>query len=184
MGLFGSPKPAGLDDAAVEFSFGDREPNAGPLEVVESLVETVKWLESARKLVAEGGGTCCLAVCAPNPIDGAALELTLGEIAERFANGLRSHDKIFRHGRDKLLIALPHVKPDDTDSVLRRLSEMISRTPFKMPGNGLDLSLSVSLGGIMMDSTPIQDMINRADKAMEAGRIAGNYICMWTADLN
>lgn len=180
MGLFGTPQPV---NANVEFAFGDREPNTGPLEVVESLVAAVEWLENARNLVAAGGGTCCLAVCAPNPIDGAALELTIGEIAERFSISLRSHDRIFRHGRDKLLIALPHVKPKDTESVLTRLSEMISRTPFKMPGNGLDLSLSVSLGGIMMDGTPIEALINRADKAMEAGRIAGNYICMWTPDL-
>lgn len=181
MGLFGSPSSS---ESTEEFRFGDREPNAGPLDVIESLVESVAWLEKARNLVAMGGGTCCLAVCAPNPIEGAALDLTVGEIAGRFATNLRSHDRIFRHGRDKLLIALPHVQPKDTEAVLTRLSDMISRMPFKMPGNDLDLSLSVSIGGIMMDSTPIQNLINRADKAMEAGRISGNYICMWTPDLS
>ncbi|MBE9551884.1 MAG: diguanylate cyclase [Proteobacteria bacterium] len=155
----------------------------GPLPVADNIVEMVQWLENARKKVAEGSAQCCVVVCAPNPIEGAALELTVGEIADRFACSLRSYDKIYRHGREKLLIALPHVNTDDAPSVLQRLHDIVERMPFKMPGNGLDLSVTVSLGGAMMDGSPVQELINRADKAMEAGRNSGNRNCIWSPEL-
>lgn len=183
MGLFGTPKSLAGNNGA-EFEFGERKELTGPLPVVENLIDTVQWLENARQKVASGGGTCCLVVCAPNPIDGIAMELTVDEIANRFAHSLRSYDAIFRHGRDKLLVALPHVKPSDAPGVLQRLNAIIARLPFRMPGRGLDISVTVSLGGVMMDSNPVQQLINRADKAMEAARISGNHTCMWTSDLH
>lgn len=183
MGLFGTPKSS-AGNSAGEFEFGERKEMTGPLPVVENLIDTVQWLENARRKVATGGGSCCLVVCAPNPIEGVAMELTVGEIANRFAHSLRSYDAIFRHGRDKLLVALPHVKPSDATAVLQRLKAIIARLPFRMPGKELDISVTVSLGGVMMDSSPVQDLINRADKAMEAARISGNHTCMWTSDLH
>jgi hypothetical protein len=184
MGLFGNPKtPAGGDDAA-GFEFGERKEMTGPLPVVDNLMEMVQWLEKARNKVTQGGASCCLVVCAPNPIEGAAMELTVDEIANRFAHSLRSYDAIFRYGREKLLVALPHVKPTDASAVLQRLSAIIARMPFKMPNQSVDISVSVSLGGVMMDSNPVQELINRADKAMDAGRISGICICMWTSDLH
>ena len=175
-GSTGASAPAG-------FEFGERKKLNGPLLVVDNIVEMVQWLESARNKVAEGNNGCCIAVCAPNPIAGAALELTVGEIADRFAVSLRSYDKIFRHGRDKLLIALPNVKPDEAAAVLRRLHDIVERTTFKMPGNGLGLAVTVSLGGALMDHSPVQEIINRADKAMDAGRISGNRNCIWSPEL-
>ena len=100
-----------------------------------------------------------------------------------YAASLRSYDKIFRHGRENLLIALPHVKPEEATTVLQRLHDIVERMPFKMPGNGLDLSVTVSLGGALMDNSPVQEIINRADKAMEAGRLSGNRNCIWSPDL-
>jgi hypothetical protein len=35
----------------------------------------------------------------------------------------------------------------------------------------------------LMDGSSVQELINRADKAMEAGRISGNRTCIWSADL-
>lgn len=183
MGLFGTPK-ASAGNGTGEFEFGERKEMTGPLPIVENLIDTVQWLENARKKVSTGGGMCCLVVCAPNPIEGVAMEQTVGEIANRFAQSLRSYDAIFRHGRDKLLVALPHVKRSDAPAVLQRLKDIIARLPFKMPGKALDISVTVSLGGVMMDSAPVQELINRADKAMEAARISGNHTCMWTTDLH
>lgn len=183
MGLFGTPKTAAGNNAA-EFEFGERKELAGPLPIVDNLIETVNWLEGARKKVSTGGGSCCLVVCAPNPIDGVAMELTVDEIANRFSNSLRSYDAIFRHGREKLFVALPHVKAADAPAVLRRLHEIIARMPFKMPGRGLDMYVTVSLGGVMMDSSPVEELINRADKAMVVARISGDHTCIWTPDLH
>lgn len=189
MGIFGTPRTPvkkGSDaDVAkpTAFEFGEREDMDGPLPVVDNIVEMVEWLEKARSKVVESHATCCIAVCAPNPIAGAALELTVAEIAQRFAASLRAYDRIFRHGREKLLIALPHVKPDEARDVLQRLHDIVERMPFKMPGKELDMSVTVSLGGAMLDSAPVQELINRADKAMEAGRLSGNRTCIWSPDL-
>ena len=125
MGLFGNPKTPAGGNSAAGFEFGERKEMTGPLPIVDNLMETAQWLENARNQVVQGGASCCLVVCAPNPIEGAA-----------------------------------------------------------MPNQSVDISVSVSLGGVMMDSSPVQELINRADKAMEAGRISGNYTCMWTSDLH
>jgi hypothetical protein len=189
MGIFGTPRTqAGAigstgASAPAGFEFGERKETDGPLPIVDNIVEMVQWLENARNKVAESDADCCVAVCAPNPIEGAALQLAVGEIADRFAASLRSYDKIFRHGRENLLIALPHVKPEEATTVLQRLHDIVERMPFKMPGNGLDLSVTVSLGGALMDNSPVQEIINRADKAMEAGRLSGNRNCVWSPDL-
>lgn len=189
MGIFGTPRtPAGDGgnsgaSAPAGFEFGERQDLNGPLPVGDNIVEMVQWLESARNKVAEGNVNCCVVVCAPNPIEGAALELTVGEIADRFASSLRSYDRIYRHGRDKLLVALPHVKPDEAPAVLQRLHDIVDRMPFKMPGSGLDLSVTVSLGGAMMEGSEVQELINMADRAMDAGRLSGNRTCIWSSDL-
>ncbi|MDH5556322.1 MAG: GGDEF domain-containing protein [Alphaproteobacteria bacterium] len=189
MGIFGTPRTQPVAGESTEastpagFEFGERKDIDGPLPIGDNIVEMVQWLESARNKVAESNATCCVAVCAPNPIEGAALELTLGEIADRFAISLRSYDKLFFHGRGKLLIALPHVKPEDATSVMQRLHDIVERMPFKMPGSGLDLSVTVSLGAALMDGSSVQELINRADKAMEMGRISGNRNCIWSPEL-
>lgn len=195
MGIFGTPRSqvsvSGNADAKANananapagFDFGERREMDGPLPITDNIVEMVQWLENARLKVAEGNSDCCVAVCAPNPIDGAALELSVGEIADRFAVSLRSYDRIFRHGREKLLLCLPHVKSDDASAVLQRLHDIVERMPFKMPGNGLDLAVTVSLGGVLMDGSAVQELINRADRAMEAGRLSGNRTCIWSPDL-
>jgi hypothetical protein len=189
MGIFGTPRTrdgvaaGGGENSGSAFEFGERRELDGPLPIVDNIVEMVQWLENARSKVAEGKANCCIAVCAPNPIEGAALELTVGEIAERFAISLRSYDVIFRHGREKLLIGLPHVKPEEAETVLQRLQDIVERMPFKMPGNELDLAVTVSLGAALMDGSPVQELINRADRAMEAARISGNRTCIWSADL-
>jgi hypothetical protein len=157
MGIFGKPKSSAIGTEAAGFEFGERKVLDGPLPIVDSLVDTVQWLENARNRVAKGGASCCLVVCAPNPIEGAAMELTVGEIASRFAHSLRSYDAIFRYGRDKLLIALPHVKESDAAAVLQRLYAIVARLPFKMPNQSLDMSVTVSLGGVMMDSSAVQE---------------------------
>lgn len=189
MGIFGTPRTQSgasvstAKNAPAGFEFGERREMSGPLPIIDNIVEMVQWLENARIKITESNADCCIAVCAPNPIEGAALELSVAEIAERFAASLRSYDKIFRHGREKLVIALPHVKPEEATTVLQRLRDIVERMPFKMPGNGLDLSITVSLGAALMDGSPVQELINRADKAMEAGRISGNRNCIWSPDL-
>lgn len=189
MGIFGTPRAQNGVSADAEanapdgFDFGERKEMSGPLQVVDSIVDMVQWLEGARLKVAEGAGNCCIAVCAPNPIDGAALELAVGEIADRFSVSLRSYDKIFRHGREKLLLGLPHVKPEEAAAVMRRMHDIVERMPFKMPGKGLDLAVTVSLGAALMDGSPVQELINRADRAMEIGRISGNGSGIWSADM-
>lgn len=189
MGIFGTPRvqnsvSANVEaNAETEFDFGERKELKGPLPIVDSIVDMVQWLESARIKVAEGGGDCCIAVCAPNPIDGAALEFAVGEIANRFSLSLRSYDKIFRHGREKLLLGLPHVKPKEASAVMQRMHDIVERVPFKMPGGGMELAVKVSLGAALMDGCPVQELINRADKAMEAGRISGNWTGIWSADM-
>lgn len=183
MSIFGRPKNSVSESEIANFEFGERKEMQGPLPIVDNLVEMVQWIEKARKKVTQDDVDCCLAVVAPKPIDGVAMEPTIAEIANRFAIGLRSYDMIFRHGREKLVLALPHVKPEDAVSVLNRLGAMVSRVPFRMP-DGAEWSVTVVLGGVMMDKSPVQETINRADRAMELARISGDNVAMWSPELH
>ncbi len=183
MSIFGRPKKSVSDSEIANFEFGERKETQGPLPIVDNLVEMVQWIEKARKKVTENAADCCLVVVAPKPIDGVAMEPTIAEIANRFAIGLRSYDMIFRHGRDKLILALPHVKPEDAATVLARLGTMVSRLPFRMP-DGAEWSVAVALGGVMMDKSPVQETINRADRAMDLARLSGDNVAMWSPELH
>lgn len=170
----------GGDDSA---PFGTRKSKPGPLSVVNDLGIMTQWLETARGMVTRGAGRCCVAVCNPDPVDGLTIEELISEAANRFAHGLRSYDAIFLHGRDQVLVGLPYIKPTDVPNVLERLKELIVNNPFAM-ADGAIRQVTVSMGAVMVGVSPVQETVNRADKAMEAGRIGGrNRVCVWTPDI-
>lgn len=171
----------GCGDESAPFGVRVRKP--GPLPVVNDLNIMIQWLETARKMVERGAGRCCIAVCNPDPVDGLTVEEIIHEAASRFSRGLRSYDAIFLHGRDRVLVGLPYIKPTDAPNVLERLKGMVVENPFSLDG-GSDRLVTVSMGAAMVGVSPVQETVNRADKAMAAGRIGGrNSVCMWTPDV-
>ncbi len=155
----------------------------GPLPVVRDLVVMVARLSSERERVIAGQNGCCIVLCTPDQIPGFTMEQSVQTIAERFAGSLRGYDSIFRYGRNKILICLPFVAPREAESVMGRLREIAIGVPIHMPGQRF-VTARVSLGGAMMSTIDVQDTINRADRALEQGRmVGGSTVCMWTPDM-
>ncbi len=176
--------PATPDRASITAVKGpeDRD-KTGPLPIVNDLAAMVGRLSAERDRVVAGNNSCCVVVCAPDGVQGWSIEQAIDEVAERFANSLRAYDSIFLHGRDKILVCLPFVNAADAPNVMQRLRDLASRMPVTLPG-GTSGHIMVSVGGVMMDrAADVQTIINRADKAMEQGRILGKRICMWSPEL-
>lgn len=179
MSLFA--KSAESENARIK-AIDDRE-KSGPLPIVNDLVVLAARLSAERGRVIDDGSDCCVMVCSPDPVQGWSVEQALGEVAKRFAENLRAYDSIFLHGRDKILVCLPFVKHDDTTSVMERLRDLANRMPVTLPG-GTSGHITISVGGVMMDRvTEVQKIMNRADQAMEQGRLSGIRTCMWSLEM-
>ncbi len=50
--------------------------------------------------------------------------------------------------------------------------------------DGAEWSVAVALGGVMMDKSPVQETINRADRAMDLARLSGDNVAMWSPELH
>jgi len=173
-----TPDPADMRVRGPE----DRE-RTGPLPIVDDMVIMVGRLTAERDRVTAGNNSCCVVVCATDPIQGWSVEQAVGETARRFADSLRAYDSIFLFGRDKILVCLPFVTAADAPSVMQRLRDLANRMPVTLPG-GVSGHVTVSVGGVMMDrAAGVQQIINRADKAMEQARISGIRATLWSADM-
>jgi diguanylate cyclase (GGDEF)-like protein len=163
---------------------GDRSMDDGPLTIVKDIVALASRLAAEHERVVADKNTCCVVICAPDLVSGWRIEDLVRDIAERFAHSLRSYDSIFLYGREKILLCLPHVSAKDARSVLGRLRDMGAEQSVPMP-NGTTTLTTVSVGGVMMDrTTQVQEIIDRADRAMELARISGgNKTGMWSPDM-
>lgn len=180
--ISGSLSPDGASDAAIEIAQGVR---GEPLPVIRDVMAMAERLDAEWRLCATGKRSCCVLICRPDPVVGLPAALAAGEMAERYAANLRGYDAVFRHGRDKLLVCLPRIKPSDVRHVMMRLRERVTEAPVRL-ANDVLIRVAVSQGGAMMDrSVSVQVTIDRAESALAASRVAGpNGYCVWTPELH
>ena len=172
-----------MNVAATEIKGPEDRDKTGPLPIVNDLVVMAARLSAERDRVIESNGSCFVAVCTADSMQGWTREQSIAETASRFSNSLRAYDSIFLCGNEKILVCLPFVKHEDTASVMERLRDLASRMPVNLP-DGVTGHVNVSVGGVMMDrSADVPEMIERADKAMELGLLSGNRACMWSPDM-
>ena len=163
---------------------GDRIMDDSPLPIVKDIVALASRLAAEHERVLAGKNTCCVVICSPDLVSGWPIEDLVRDIADRFANNLRSYDSIFLYGRDKILVCLPHIKATDTRSVLGRLRDLSAGRSVPMPNGTMTLT-TVSVGGVMMNlATQVQETIDRADRAMELARNSGgNKVAIWSPNM-
>lgn len=177
-------KSASFSDADITRvkSHEDRD-KSGPLQIGRDGPAMAQRLSAERERVVSGDNTCCVLVCRPDGMQGMTMDEAVAETANRFANSLRAYDSIFLHGADRILVCAPFVKAGDATSVMERLRDLASRMPVTL-SDGTSGHIMVAVGGVMMErSADVTETIRRADKAMEQGRLSGNRMCLWTADL-
>ncbi len=182
MNIFAKKITAARSPETVVKDQSDRE-RTGPLPIGTDPAAMAVRLTAERDRMIGGTSNCCVMICTPDRMQGMTVSEMLAETANRFANSLRAYDSIFMYGEDRVLVCLPFVRVGDTPSVMARLRDLAHRMPVNLPGDTSG-HMTIAVGGAMMDrATPVQTTIDRADKAMEQGRLSGNRTCMWTPDM-
>ncbi len=93
--------------------------------------------------------------------------------AERLKDKLRSFDLVARLGGEEFVVILPDVYEQRAHLIAERLRASIADEPFLSSAGAL--SITASIGGTFIDSTPqaINEVLARADKCLYEAKAAG-----------
>jgi two-component system cell cycle response regulator len=108
----------------------------------------------------------------------AAGDAVLVEVAQRLADNIRAGDLLARIGGEEFLIALPGAALPEARAVAERLCQVVKERPIALPGGALltittSIGLAVSHAGAPLQREDVQDMIDRADRALLTSKSAG-----------
>jgi two-component system cell cycle response regulator len=99
-------------------------------------------------------------------------DIVLRELAARLRERVRREDVVGRWGGEEFVVALPETTPDGAAAVAESLREAIALTPIES-GEGLRLEVTVSIGVAAWTGQELQDLVDRADRALYAAKAAG-----------
>lgn len=155
-----------------------------PIPIVRDETAMIRALQAEFAAVQRDEKTCCLLIVRPNAAEGVSGAGLMAALGDRFSRCLRPYDGLFAFGPDRYLISLPHIKPEDTATVMNRLRGQVADEPLQIENVG-EVSATVSIGGMMIDpALPLQDNIERANQALgEAWHESGDDVCRWSPDL-
>jgi len=107
-------------------------------------------------------------------------DFVLATVSGLLIESLRPYDTVYRYGGEEFLICLPEIGPEEARRVLERVRERVARQPIAIDG-GKELAVTVSFGLTMMTPRrPIEELIERADKALYAAKEGGrNRVEVW-----
>jgi hypothetical protein len=152
-----------------------------PIPIVHAETDMIRALQAEFAAVERQDKTCCLVIVKPE----AAEAGVVAAVGERFSRSLRPYDGLFAFGTGRYLISLPHIKLEDTVTVMDRLRGRIADHPFEVEGKS-PILVPASLGGAMIEAAlPLQDNIARANQALNVALAGGgNQVCIWSSDLD
>ncbi|SEQ27677.1 diguanylate cyclase domain-containing protein [Thalassovita taeanensis] len=107
-------------------------------------------------------------------------DAVLSEVSHRLRAAMRGIDLLARIGGEEFLIALPDTPPAQARAIARRLCQIISDTPFHLPGHAQPVNVTVSIGlalahgaDIAMDDTAVNGLLDQADRALYGAKAHG-----------
>src|SRR4051794_12970797 len=98
-------------------------------------------------------------------------DIVLRELAHRLRERVRREDLVGRWGGEEFLVALPETTPDAAAAVAEALRAAVSGTP--VVAGESELPLTVSIGVAAWTGGPVDDLVDRADRALYAAKAAG-----------
>jgi two-component system cell cycle response regulator len=99
----------------------------------------------------------------------------LKEFSQRLSRELRSFDMLARLGGEEFVAVFPNMHRDTAFEVSYRLRKVIADKPFTL-SNGVQLNLTSSIGGVIIEENEDNDAegaIDRADKALYEAKDSG-----------
>lgn len=98
-------------------------------------------------------------------------DVVLRELATRLRERVRREDVVGRWGGEEFVVALPETTPDGAAAVAESLRAAISKTP--IVADDVTLDVTVSIGVAAWTGEELDDLVDRADRALYAAKAAG-----------
>lgn len=109
-------------------------------------------------------------------------DAVLVEVARRLKDDLRGSDLVARYGGEEFLMVLPETGLDRAELLAVRLCQLISQSPFRIPGSDQTISVTMSIGvaiggpertGKNGQRESLNALIGRADRALYGAKANG-----------
>jgi two-component system cell cycle response regulator len=98
-------------------------------------------------------------------------DVVLRELAARLRERVRREDVVGRWGGEEFVVALPETTPDGAAAVAESLRAGVGGTP--IVADGVELSVTISIGVTAWTGEDLDDLVARADHALYAAKAAG-----------
>ena len=181
-----------LEIATIRHELEDALNNRDPLTGTPSRIGMLTKLREQHELAKRKMQTCAIAMLdldhfkqINDKYGHAAGDKVLIAVAQDIMARLRPYDKVFRYGGEEFLIVFPATDLTEARGIVERLHEEIGSLRHYSNRNE-EFHVTVSIGLTLLDpDLPVQESIDRADKALYAAKAAGrNRSTIWDTSMD
>ena len=94
-------------------------------------------------------------------------------IADTIQVNLRETDILARYGGDEFVIFLPETAPEQAREVADRVRDAVANINFMIHNKTMTVSVSIGMASYPQDSSSVDDILDRSDKALYVSKQAG-----------
>ncbi len=102
------------------------------------------------------------------------------ELGKRIKSVLKPEDMLGRYGGEEFVVILPQLGPEDALFTAEQIRKVVNSQVMSIPGfeNGLEISVSVGVASCPEDTTIMEALLQKADRAMYwSKRLGRNQVC-------
>jgi two-component system, cell cycle response regulator len=106
-------------------------------------------------------------------------DVVLKEFSDRLKSRLRAVDLAARYGGEEFVVLMPDAPLSEAQAGAERLRAAVAQTPFRLPGDGGVLQVTVSIGvAEICPGDDVDAVLRRADEALYRAKAAGRNCVM------
>lgn len=107
-------------------------------------------------------------------------DTVLREAGRKIKACVREIDLVARYGGEEFSVLLPDTDKEGAYQAAERIRLRIAEHPFKAYGQSLDIHISAGVALYPLDSTSVQELIDKADQALYRAKQGGrNRVCLF-----
>ena len=111
-------------------------------------------------------------------------DVVLRDVARLLARNLREIDMIARYGGEEFMLLLIEIRCDQALPIAERLRQLVEIHPIRAYDELLAQTISIGLAGFPGHAKTLEELIERADRALYAAKEAGrNRVVTWSEAL-